>query len=56
MDEIRCRVSGKTRDDARVSRMDDCISGDDPFDRKIDAADASLDVCKATLLNFHTER
>jgi len=41
MDEIRPGVSGRTRDDARVPKMDGGISGDDPSDRKIDAPDAS---------------
>jgi len=41
MDEIRRGVSGRTRDDARVLKMDGGISGDDPSDRKIDAPDAS---------------
>jgi hypothetical protein len=55
VDVMRWGISNEAGDDARLSRMDECISGDDPFDRKMDAPTHRGDVCKATVMHVHTE-
>jgi hypothetical protein len=54
-DVIGRGVSGKAGYDTRVSKMDDRISGDDPFDWKMDARDASRDARDATIVPVNTD-